>query len=390
MAAVDGRGASCSDADVTARLQELVRPHVESFDWFVRYGLDEGVESLEPEEFEAPGGEHISLWLDSATLRSPKSESRREQDLYPSECRRRSASYTGQLRAVLKYSVNGGPPLEFERALGQLPVMVRSVACHLRGLGPAELIRKREERHELGGYFIANGNERAIRLLIVPRRNHITGIVRPSFKNRGHAFTPFATVMRCANTDQCSLTVALHLLDTGSARLRITISKNEFFIPIVTLLRALRECSDSEIYSRAVGGAGSDSFVADRVLEALRENRDDFGEPLRTRHECLGFLGRRFRPVLRRPPWESDEDAGVVLLRRHVFIHLEHPTETGRGAAKWELLLLMLQRLYALAAGRVAQDNPDRWGDRRMGGIPRAKGGAGSRTGGVCCRRGTG
>src|SRR6056297_3151167 len=39
MAAVDGRGDSCSDAEVTARLQELVRPHVESFDWFVQYGL---------------------------------------------------------------------------------------------------------------------------------------------------------------------------------------------------------------------------------------------------------------------------------------------------------------------------------------------------------------
>jgi len=241
MAEVDGRGGSCSDAEVTARLRELVRPHVDSFDWFVQYGLDEGVEALEPEEFEGPEGEHISLWLDSATLSAPKSETRREQDLYPSECRRRAASYTGQLRVVLKYSVDGGAPLEFDRAVGQLPVMVRSAACHLRGLGAAELVRKREESHELGGYFIANGNERAIRLLIVPRRNHITGIARSSFKNRGPTFTQYATLMRCANTDQCSLTVALHLLSTGSARMRLTISKNEFFVPVALMLRAMRE-----------------------------------------------------------------------------------------------------------------------------------------------------
>eukprot|EP00967_Tisochrysis_lutea_P066563 scaffold86717_cov28-Tisochrysis_lutea.AAC.8 len=350
-----------SDASVVRELRELVRPHIDSFDWFIRYGLDEAVDSLEPEEFEEErAGARVSLWLNSASLLLPKSDARREQDLYPSECRRRAASYTAQLRVTLNYSVNGGPPLEFERALGQVPVMVCSAACHLRKLGTAELVRKREERHELGGYFIANGNERAIRLLIVPRRNHITGIVRSSFKNRGPTFTQYATVIRCANADQSSLTVALHLLSTGSARLRITISKNEFFIPVVLVLRAFRDCSDKEIYERTLAGAGDDPFVADRVIEALRENRDDFDVPLRTRAECLVFLGQRFRGILRRPPWESDEEAGMVLLRRHVFIHLEHRSESGRGGAKWELLLLMLQRLYALAAGRVSADNPDR------------------------------
>jgi len=38
--------------------------------------------------------------------------------------------------------------------------------------------------------------------------------------------------------------LGLHLLSSGSARLRITISKNEFFLPVVLVLRALRECSD--------------------------------------------------------------------------------------------------------------------------------------------------
>jgi len=358
-AAVDGRGPCRPDSEVTERLRELVRPHVESFDWFVKEGLDEGVESLEPEEFESAAGSRIKLWLLEAKLYAPKSDTRKDQDLFPSECRRRGGSYTGQLRVTLRYSVDDGPPLDFDRAVGQLPVMVHSCACHLHSLSAPQLVHRREERHELGGYFISNGNERAIRLLIVPRRNHVTGIVRPSFRNRGPLFTPYATVIRCANSDQCSLTVGLHLLSSGSARLRITISKNEFFLPVVLVLRALRECSDREVYERATGGDGDDSFVADRVLEALRENRDDFGEPLATRKHCLGFLGRQFRAMLRRPPWESDEQVGALLLRRQVFIHLQHREERDRGEAKWELLMLMLQRLYALAAGRVKEDNPD-------------------------------
>jgi DNA-directed RNA polymerase I subunit RPA2 len=36
------------------------------------------------------------------------------------------------------------------------------------------MIEKHEEAEELGGYFIINGIERLIRLLIVQRRNHVS------------------------------------------------------------------------------------------------------------------------------------------------------------------------------------------------------------------------
>jgi DNA-directed RNA polymerase I subunit RPA2 len=36
-----------------------------------------------------------------------------------------------------------------------------------------ELVRNAEERTEVGGYFILNGIERIIRLLVVPRRDHV-------------------------------------------------------------------------------------------------------------------------------------------------------------------------------------------------------------------------
>ena len=54
--------------------------------------------------------------------------------------------------------------------------------------------------------------------------------------------------------------MALHLLTTGSAKLRVTIRKSEYFIPLVLLLKALRECSDREIYERACGGDFRDEW----------------------------------------------------------------------------------------------------------------------------------
>ena len=53
------------------------------------------------------------------------------------------------------------------------PVMVASKVCNLFGFSQDELISRGEEGHEMGGYFILNGNERIIRLLVQQRRHYI-------------------------------------------------------------------------------------------------------------------------------------------------------------------------------------------------------------------------
>ena len=134
--------------------------------------------------------------------------------LFPCECRERAVSYRSQMRAYLMKQVGEEPPERLERRLGLMPVMVKSKLCHLRGMGPAALTAAHEESSEMGGYFVINGNERAIRLLIAPRRDHLMGIIRPSFKNRGPDFGPHAVLIRCVRPDGTSQTVALHLLPT--------------------------------------------------------------------------------------------------------------------------------------------------------------------------------
>ena len=61
-------------------------------------------------------------------------------------------------------------PRRYEVRLGLMPIMVRSKLCHLHGLKGKQLAARHEEMGENGGYFICNGNERAIRLLIAPRK----------------------------------------------------------------------------------------------------------------------------------------------------------------------------------------------------------------------------
>ena len=185
------------------RYKELFKPHVSSFDYFLEEGLAASVAALEPVEVEHPaGGPRMRVWLESVAVARPvrtEAGSLDDKPLYPAEARERSVSYRGALHATICRQVGeDSEPERFTKKLGQMPIMVRSKQCHLRSLSPAGLIAKHEEGGENGGFFVVNGNERAIRLLIAPRRNHMMALVRPSFKNRGPDFTPYAIQIRWA------------------------------------------------------------------------------------------------------------------------------------------------------------------------------------------------
>ncbi|KAJ1938191.1 hypothetical protein GGF37_004905, partial [Kickxella alabastrina] len=228
--------------------------------------------------------------------------------------------------------------------------MVRSNRCNLQGLGPAELIRQHEEAEEMGGYFIVNGNEKVIRLLIATRRNHVIAIQRPSYANRGPGFTPFATQIRCVRRDQTSQTLTMHYLTTGNLLLRFSIRKQEYMVPVSLLMRALVGASDKEIFSSIVGGDAENIFVRDRVELLLRASKD---YAVYTREQALAYLGDKFRVVMYAPDDMCNADIGRKLLERLVMVHCDDARD------KFNMLAHMVRKLYAVVSGECQEDNPD-------------------------------
>ncbi len=60
----------------------------------------------------------------------------------------------------------------------------------------------------MGGYFICNGIERIIRLLILQRRHYIMALRRSAYQKRGSNYTDSATLIRCvsfANKAACCI-----------------------------------------------------------------------------------------------------------------------------------------------------------------------------------------
>lgn len=368
-------------------LAESIRPHVDSFNALFEDSkiLEAGLKDIgtktfldgepeTPEQRKARQAEGIrppkrnrlnvrvkELFLDKPTLPPTNKYSTKNRNIYPSECRERHATYRGKLRARLEYQINNGDWMESVRELGQVPIMLRTNRCHLEKATPEELVTRKEESEELGGYFIVNGNEKLIRMLIVGKRNYPMSIIRSSFVKRGHTYTKFGVQIRSVRPDQTSQTNVLHYLSDGNVTFRFSWRKNEYLIPVMMILKALVETNDREIFETLVGNATSkgmkNTFVTDRV-ELLLRTYQAYNK--HSRYDCRSHLGRAFRPVLGVPADMSDEDVGTEFLRKVVLPHLGNYNVTeSQDYDKFKMIIFMIRKLYALVAGDCAPDNPD-------------------------------
>src|SRR5271154_6307445 len=171
------------DRSAYPALAEAVKPHIESFNALfeeqktLEAGLkDIGILTVVDGDSRASAESSpqnrlslrvTGLVLEKPTLPPSNKISTRNRNIFPAECRERHATYRGKLRARLQYRVNNGDWKEAIRELGQLPIMLRSNRCHLEKSTPSDLVYQKEDSEEQGGYFIINGNEKIIRMLIV-------------------------------------------------------------------------------------------------------------------------------------------------------------------------------------------------------------------------------
>ncbi|KAJ5935181.1 DNA-directed RNA polymerase I subunit RPA2 [Penicillium verhagenii] len=368
-------------------LAESIKPHIDSFNALfadskiLDAGLkDIGIKTFLDGELETPEQKKIRMaeglrvpkrnrlnvrvkevFLDKPILPPTNKYSTKNREIYPSECRERHATYRAKLRARLEYQVNNGDWMESVRELGQVPIMVRTNRCHLEKATPEELVRHKEESEELGGYFIVNGNEKLIRMLIVGKRNFPMSIIRGSFVKRGQTYTKFGVQIRSVRPDQTSQTNVLHYLSDGNVTFRFSWRKNEFLVPVMMILKALVETNDREIFEGIVGGANSkgmkNTFVTDRV-ELLLRTYQAYGK--HSKSDCRAHLGKCFRPVMGVSGDASDEQVGAEFLRRVVLPHLGNFDVTeAQDYDKFKMIIFMIRKLYALVAGDCASDNPD-------------------------------
>ncbi|KXS19140.1 beta and beta-prime subunits of DNA dependent RNA-polymerase [Gonapodya prolifera JEL478] len=319
-------------------------------------------------------GNKLEIWFSDVRLSRPTlpdSSLSATPQLFPSECRERGVSYKGRMQVKVSWRINDGQLNEVWKEGGGVPVMIKSAKCNLHALPPTKLIQRHEDPTDLGAVFLVNGIERLIRLLIVPRRHHPTALIRPSFGKRGEKYTHYGVALRLVRRDESAQTITLHYLDDGAVTLRFSWRKQEYVVPVVLILRALEECSDRDLFEKIAGtpanrrgaskGAADPSAASDPLSThtelLLRSWRDTpFSGRCRTRAECVRFLGERFHVMLGTDPGATDEEVGKEFLERVLVSGDSHGADTSE---RFEMLILAIQKLFLLASGLIAQDNPD-------------------------------
>lgn len=340
--------------DVHQKLQHLVSPHVESFNYFIEYGLDEAIYNLIPMEIELAPELHLKLRYVSAKIDYPsyKDEMGKEILITPSEAREAGNTYAGSVTANIEVIINNNVenPMTFSIKAGDLPLMVMCDRCHLKGKSSKRLINMREEANEVGGYFILNGIERVIRLLQVPRRNHATAVIRNSYKNRGTSYSDKGIAMRCCRKDNTSVSLTMHYLNNGGATLRFVLRKQEYLLPVVLVAKCLMDISDMELFERVLAGDVNNTFLTTRLELLLRDFKN---YRCSTKQQCLSFIGSLFRSSLPITERISDEEAGILLIKMYLFVHCD------AFADKLECMIHMLRKMFSFVQGKCSADNPD-------------------------------
>jgi DNA-directed RNA polymerase I subunit RPA2 len=146
----------------------------------------------------------------------------------------------GRLMLRCSYSVNGVLRPAVEKSLGNIPIMLRSTACHLSGLSPTQLVARGEHEQEWGGYFIVGGHERLLRMLQTTRRNYPIAMKRSGWKNRGKNFSDLGVLLECGKRDMTTTKNVLHYVKTGTAKFMFSLGRELFFVPVMMILKALK------------------------------------------------------------------------------------------------------------------------------------------------------
>ncbi len=341
-------------------LESLGAPHVGSFDFMLDKGLTYAVEDLDVVEFLLPpdcGGQKVSLRMEDARLMAPAVPNGvtnvMDQRVFPSEARQRGTSYKGKCIVKVSYAINGINQPQLEKSLGNLPIMLKSSACHLKGLSPQELIERGEQESEWGGYFVIGGHERLIRMLQTTRRNFPVAMQRPSWKNRGRNFSDLGVAIDCCKPDLTTIKNVLHFVTTGTAKFMFNVGRELFFVPVVMILKSLCDRSDAYIYEQLCAGTDpEDHYFRGCLKNMLNEPQE---EGLFASDQIREYIGQSFRERVKYlvPEWYSNIDICNYLMRKSVLVHLEQNED------KFNLIVLMIKKLFQLVQEKCVVEGVD-------------------------------
>ena len=327
--------------DAYFRDETLVTQQIESYNQFVHEVIPEIIEEqgvIDPElgDFKI---ELKGVHLERPIVVEVDGSVRR---IFPMEARIRNRNYMAPVYVDM-VAIRRGVELQRQRMrIGEIPVMVKSDLCWLKGLSPEELVQVGEDPLDMGGYFIINGVEKVLVAHDEPAYNKV-------IVSRGNRSNVSAVAQINSRRGMYTGKVVVERRNDGIWTVRFPLSPPN--LKLVILLRALGFTDDQEILDAFLG---EKEVLNDALLNL--ESTD-----IRGVEEALDYIGKHVAPGqikdyrLRR---------AQEVIDNYLLPHIGTSEEDRK--AKGYFLIRMAERTSEAAYGLRPFDDKDHLANKRI------------------------
>ncbi len=261
--------------------------------------------------------------------------------ILPMEARIRNRTYASPLFLQMTLIEDGMEKETEEIYIGDLPVMVKSTLCHLRGMSKEELIKAGEDPYEPGGYFIINGTERPLVMIedLAPNRLIITKEVRGNKEivNAGIVST------------RSGFRAKTNIIRNRDGTIYIEFPMSPRNLNIITVIKALGLDKDSEILSM---------FEKDHLLD-IYINLES--AQIKNQEEAIKYLGKRIAPS---QPETYRQMRAIQILDYYLLPHIG--TKEDARIKKAYFLCETMKKVIDVAHGKRLEDDKDHYANKRV------------------------
>jgi DNA-directed RNA polymerase subunit B len=323
--------------------KNLVRPHLDSFDDFIKNKLQEIVDEQGVIETDVPG---LKIKLGTLTIGKPTIHEAdgSEKEILPMEARQRNLTYAATMRLSVIPIVDGYEEDAISVYIGKLPIMVRSSYCALANATREDLIKAGEDPADPGGYFIVNGSERVV---VIQEDLAVNRIL----VDRMEGASPVTHVAKVFSaTSGFRVPVTLERMKDGS--LSVTFPSIPGRVSLAILMKALGVPSDKDL----VEYVSSDAGIQKALIPTLES-----GIEINATKDALDYIGNR---VAIGQTQDFRIQRALQILDKYLLPHLG--MEEADRKKKALFLGQMAEKLIELSIGRRAPDDKDHYANKRL------------------------
>lgn len=322
---------------------KFVESNIQSFNTFVERGMQEVVDenkeaepTIIPENIERFVIKFGKIWVGKPEIIEADGSKR---NIYPIEARLRKISYSAPIFLEVSAHINDVQRESFTAQIGKMPIMLKSKYCHLAGLNTEDLIKRGEDPHDPGGYFIINGTEKVLITVedlapnnLIVEKEKDGSILGKVFCEQGSYKIPH-TIEKAKD---------------GIYYLTFTRVKK---IPIVLVLKALGLVKDEDIMK-----AVSQSEQAAEVIVNLYEFVD-----IKTQEDAIDEIAKRIGITQAREiRLERMKEILNKYLLPQISLDSEHYTQKAQNLCK------IWKRCIDVNTGKVPPGDKDHYSNKKL------------------------